>query len=195
MNTKFRILLAMGLAIVSVQSHAGRQGIHLLYGIGLSAAAPQVKTSIPSHDIAPVGEITAGIEEDGWAAEYSAMRSLDTGTDTANMDYNLSIRLASLSYRTVERNSRYYKYKYGLMSQNFDYISTNSTPLTGDSRVNTSGNLYSFAVGFRMGQTERMEVEYGYYARKKENSSTTPYLGGTHMLTVRYLFGGVPSDY
>ena len=195
MNTKFRILLAMGLALASAQSHAGRQGIHFLYGIGLSAAAPQVKTGIPSHDIAPVGEITAGIEEDGWAAEYTAMRSLDTGTETSSMDYNTSIKVLSLSYRTVERDNRYFKYKYGVMSQNFDYISTTSAPLTGDSAVRTSGNLYSFAMGFRMGQTERLEVEYGYYARKSEVSSTTPYLAGTHMLTLRYLFGGVPSDY
>ena len=189
MNRKFRILFAMGLAIVSTQSYAGRQGIHFLYGIGLSAAAPQVKTGVPSHDIAPVGEITAGVEEDGWAAEYSAMRSLDTGTDTSGMDYNTSIKVASLSYRTVETNNRYFKYKYGVMSQDFDYIGAGSSPT-----ATTSGNLYSFAVGFRMAQTERLEIEYGYYARKKENT-TTSFLTGTHMLTLRYLFGGVPFDY
>ena len=75
------------------------------------------------------------------------------------------------------------------MDQDFDYIGAGSSPT-----VTTSGNLYSFAVGFRMAQTERLEIEYGYYARKKENT-TTSFLTGTHMLTLRYLFGGVPFDY
>ena len=189
MNTKFRILFAMVLAIVSTQSYAGRQGIHFLYGGGLSVAAPQVKSNIASHDPTAVGEIVLGVEEDGWAAEYTAMKSLDAGTGASGIDYNTTVSVVSLAYRTVEKNNRYYKYKFGKMDQDFDYIGAGSSPT-----VTTSGNLYSFAVGFRMAQTERLKIEYGYYARKKENT-TTPFLTGTHMLTLRYLFGGVPFDY
>ncbi len=194
MKIQYRLLFAMLLVMASVQSHAGRQGIHFLYGAGMTVVVPQVKSNIVGHDPAVAGGIVVGIEEDGWAAEVNLARSLDTGTDSSDgVDYNIAMSTVSLSYRTVERNNRYYKYKYGKVDQDYDFVSTTSTPLVGDTTIATSGDLYSFAVGFRMQHTSRLEVEYSYYARKKENSST-PYLSGAHMISLRYIFGGAPYE-
>jgi len=194
MKIQYRLLFAMLLTMASTQSHAGRQGIHFLYGGGVSVVIPQVRANIVSHDPAAAAEIMVGIEEDGWAAEFSGMRSLDAGTAASDIDYNMTISQASLSYRTVERNNRYYKYKYGKMDQNVDVVSTTGATLAGATAIQTSGNVYSFAVGFRRAQTERWEVEYSYYSQNKEDSPSS-YLSGAHMITVRYLFGGVPFEY
>jgi len=194
MKIQYRLLFAMLLVMASAQSHAGRQGIHFLYGAGVSVVAPQVRSNIVSHDPAPAAELIVGIEEDGWAAEVNLGRSLDTGTgSTDGVDYNIAMSTVSLSYRTVERNNRYYKYKYGKMDQDYDFVSTGSTPLAGDTTISTSGDVYSFAMGFRMKQAERLEVEYAYYSKKKEDS-TSPYLSGAHMISLRYIFGGAPYD-
>jgi len=194
MKIQYRLLFTMILVMASTQSQAGRQGIHFLYGGGLSIIVPQVRSSIVSHDPAAAAEIMVGIEEDGWAAEFSGMRSLDAGTAASGIDYNMTVSQASLSYRTVEKNNRYYKYKYGKMDQDFDFVSTTGGALAGNTTIQTSGSVYSFAVGFRRAQTERWEVEYSYYSKNKENSGS-PYLSGAHMITLRYLFGGVPFEY
>jgi len=193
MKIQYHLLFAMMLVMASAQSQAGRQGIHFLYGGGLSVVIPQVRSNIVSHDPVAAGEIVVGVEEDGWAAEYSGLRSLDAGTNNAAADYNVTISQVSLSYRTIERNGRYYKYKYGRMDQDINIVSSTGATIAGSSSNQTSGDVYGFAIGFRRNQTERWEIEYSYYSRNTENSAQ-PYLSGAHMISLHYIFGGAPYE-
>lgn len=164
------IIFATLCLLISANSHAGRQGISFYYGLGLGAAAPA------DVDITATGDVIFGIEEDGWALEGIAFKSMEAGMDnSATEEYSISGSSIGLAYRTIENNNSYYKFKVSSTSMDFDY----TTQQTDDS----SGNSYAFGMGWRMDREARMEVEYNYYDVDEFNDAI-------HLITFSYLWGG-----
>lgn len=179
MNLMYKIqIIIFSILMLSVGSlYAGNQGVSAYYGIGLGGSL--IKDTVPSMDVAPTGGIVAGIEEDGWAIEYGLFKSTETGTDDPAIDYTLSGVQTSLSYRTVERGSVYYKIRYGSSDVDLEVSNSVTTEL--------SGNIWGLAMGFRMARDERLEIEYGVFVPSDDT------VNNTHMLMFNYLFGGPSS--
>lgn len=174
--------LFMLLISASAVSLAGRQGVSFFYGVGVGAAYIDQSAPALEFDAAGGGEFIIGFEEDGWAVEYSGFKTIETGTSITNLDYQLTGSSTSLSYRTVESGGNYYKFKYGSTDIDVDW----STALTTDT---VNGNVYGFAMGFRLEKEKRMEIEYNLFS-----SDSASGFADTHMLTLRYLFGGTPGN-
>lgn len=174
---QYLLITASTLMIVmSASSQAGRQGISYYYGLGLGAAAPA------NSDVTATGEILLGIEEDGWAFEGIAYSSMDAGTDTTNIDYNISGAELGLAYRTIEKNDRYYKIKFGRADLDLETINTTAnTSVT----TATSGKSYTLGIGFRMDREERLELDYTYHSNDDLSDPV-------HFINLRYLWGGSP---
>ena len=172
--------LFMLLITASAVSFAGQQGVSFFYGFGVGASYIDSSSPALEFDAAAGGEFIAGFEEDGWAIEYIGFKTIESGTSTTNLDYQLSGSSTSLSYRTVESGGNYYKFKYGNADIDVDW----STAVTTNS---VSGNVYGLAMGFRLEQEKRMEVEYSLFSADSASG-----FADTHMLTLRYLFGGTP---
>ena len=171
--------LFMLLISASAVSFAGREGVSFFYGVGVSAAYIDQSAPLNEYDAAAGGEFVIGFEEDGWAIEYSGFKTIETGTSTTNLDYQLTGNSTSLSYRTIESGGNYYKFKYGNADVDVD--------LSNNSSATVSGNVYGLAMGFRLEQEKRMEIEYSLFSADSASS-----FADTHMLTLRYLFGGTP---
>ena len=90
MNLMHKIQIAIfSILMMGASSlYAGNQGVSGYFGLGLGASL--IKDTLPSVDPAPTGGIVAGIEEDGWAVEYGAFKSTETGTDDPRLDYKIS---------------------------------------------------------------------------------------------------------
>ena len=173
-NTAFLPFFVMLLMSAGVQ--AGNQGISFLYGVGVAGVSSDEKAI--EHDATGAGEIFVGIEEDGWSLTYSGFKTLEAGTNRANIDYSATLTQTALSYRTIERNNIYYKLSAGQMTANIDYTGA-AIPL-----LKTTGNFMGLGMGLRMDREERMELEYSVYSSDEVDT--------THMLTLRYIFGGAP---
>ncbi|MDH5472134.1 MAG: hypothetical protein OEY61_04700 [Gammaproteobacteria bacterium] len=178
-QTSQLILFAL-LISASAVSFAGRQGVSFFYGIGLGAAYIDESAPALEFDAAASGEFTVGLEEDGWAVEYSGYQTIETGTSLSTLDYKLKGSSASLSYRTVESGGNYYKIKYG----NAD---TDVSWSNGATTTKVNGNVYGLAMGFRLEKEKRMEIEYDFFSADSASG-----FADTHMVTLRYLFGGTP---
>ncbi|MFW2374407.1 MAG: hypothetical protein ACN4GM_14875 [Gammaproteobacteria bacterium] len=157
--------------------YAGNQGVSGYFGFGLGGSS----TDDSGLDVAATGSIVAGIEEDGWAVEYGAFISAETGSDDPAVDYTLSGSQLSLSYRTVESGGHYYKVRYGTSDVDVEYKNDVLSP------IESSGNIWGLAIGFRMGRAERLEIEYGIYLPDEAT------FNNTHMLMFSYLWGGPSS--
>ena len=181
MNHKRNILVLLACFLMTATSvaQAGRQGVSFYYGLGLSAVSVQddAVSTIGVNEIDPFasGELVLGFEEDGWAFEYSGMRGMESGTDAAAIDASASGSQTTLSYRTLESGTTYYKFKAGKMDLDFDY-SGNTTSLS------SSGTVFGVGMGWRMGLEERLELEYNLYSTSDVDT--------THLITLRYLWGG-----
>lgn len=173
---KIQIIIFSILMMGASSLYAGNQGVSGYVGLGLGASS----VTDSDLDVAPTGGFVVGIEEDGWAVEYGAFKSTETGTDDSTIDYTISGSQTSLSYRTVEHGSLYYKIRYGSSDVDIE--------LSDNSLAETSGKIWGLAIGMRMAQDERLEIEYGVYVPDEDN------LNNTHMLMFTYLFGGPTSS-
>lgn len=171
LKNKFQPVIFSILMVVSSLAFAGKEGVSMYYGLGLGAAS----VTDSGLDPAAAAELILGIEEDGWAVEYTVFRSAETGTDISTIDYTVSGTQTVLAYRTVESGGMYYKIKYGNADADIDFSDTTAT-------VVTDGNVYGLGMGMRMGRDERLELEYNLYSSDDMND--------VHMLVLRYMFGG-----
>ena len=172
-NTAFLSFFLMLLMSAGLQ--AGNQGIHFLYGVGVAAVSSDEKAI--EYDITAAGEFSAGIEEDGWALMYSGYKTVEAGTNTAALDYVATMTQTSLSYRTIEKNKMYYKISGGQMTMDFDYSGNTAV-------LETTGNFVGLGLGMRTDKEGRVELDYSVYSSDEIDT--------THMLTLRYVFGGAP---
>ena len=170
------IILSTSMMLLSADSFAGRQGINFYYGVGVGAVAPA------DSDVTATGNIMVGIEEDGWSLETIGFGSTESGTDISTLDYSVSGVDVGLAYRSIEKNGGYYKFKYS--NTNFD-IDYKNTVLNSTTTVETSGNSYTFGMGFRTSRENRFELDYTYHNNDDLNDPV-------HMITLSYLWGGAP---
>jgi len=177
-TNKAALLSCVLMLALATSAQAGNQGIDFFYGIGVVAVSSDEDTGGLEFDVAGGGEFIVGVEEDGWAFEYSGVRTVESGTNNAALDYTASITQLSLAYRTIEKGKIYYKIKAGSMTLDIDF--SDATPL-----VATDGNFVGLGMGMRTGKETRMELEYTLYSSDDIDT--------THMITLRYLFGGTPS--
>lgn len=185
-TNKFQILAMAALMGCASVASAGKQGISFYAGLGLGAAAPQQDVTI-EYDPAVTGSIFLGMEEDGWALEYTGLGSVETGTSVNGLDYSLAGGITSLGYRTLEsRSGMYFLLSFGVAKIDVDYSDNSETD-------STEGNVYTLGMGMRMGRTERLELNYSLYASSGVDA-TDDDLDDTHMLTLRYIWGGTPYE-
>jgi hypothetical protein len=186
-NKQFLKTLLAGVALVFVGSvHAGSEGVHAYYGLGLGGVVIDEASGYAGLDAAPLATVFVGVEEDGWAFEILGMRTAEAGTDTAGTDWMTTGTIMSLGYRTVEENRSYYKFVFGKADTDMDLITGNVTA-TGS----IEGNVYTLGWGKRLRQGNRIEVDYSYY---DPDSQDAPFIKVVHMITMRYLFGGSPFE-
>lgn len=174
---KIQIVIFTVLMASSAALFAGNQGVSAFYGIGLGGASVTDSTL----DVAPTGGIVIGIEEDGWAVEYAAFKSIETGSDDPAVDYTISGNQTSLSYRTVDNGGLYYKLRYGNSDVDVEFAGNVLA------KVESSGKVWGVALGMRLARDERLEIEYGVFMPDEDT------FNNTHMLMINYLFGGPTS--
>jgi len=176
MKLKHSLLLTAStlLIFLSANSHAGREGVNTYYGIGLAA------TSITDVDPAPTGQIIIGVEEDGWALEAIGYASTEVATEVSSVDVSISGTDIGLAFRTIEKNERYYKFKYSMTDLDIDSITTGATTTNI-----TNGKSYTVGMGFRTSRVNRMEVDYTFH-----NSDDLS--DAVHFISLKYLWGGAP---
>jgi hypothetical protein len=172
---KTAFLSSVLMLVMATGAQAGNQGIDFFYGVGIVAMSTDEDIGGLEYDMAGGGEFMLGVEEDGWAFEYSAIRMLEAGTNNTALNYTAAATQLSLAYRTIEKNNIYYKIKAGSMTLDIDFSGT--TPFFA-----TDGDFVGLAMGMRTGQEARVELEYTLYSSDDIDT--------THMLTLRYLFGG-----
>ena len=178
MNFKRKIKVSVfTLLMLSTSAAMAGKGIDLLYGVGIAGFASQDDTNITETDATVAGEFLIGFEEDGFALEFGVANSMESGTTVTNRDYQASIQHSTLAYRTIEKNKKYYKIKFGTMDVDWDY----SDATTMDS---TSGNVFGIGMGKRTAKDTRMELEYMFYSSSDVDN--------THMIVFRYIFDGTP---
>jgi len=171
---KIQITIFSILMLGASSLYAGNQGVSGYFGLGLGGGAIDDSTLDPAF----MGSIVAGIEEDGWAVEYAAFTSTETGSDDPAVDYTLSGSQLSLAYRTIENDGLYYKFRYGNSDVDLEFKNS----VLPD--VESSGNIWGLAIGFRMARDERLEIEYGVYVPDEDA------FNNTQMLMFSYLWGG-----
>lgn len=189
MNLKntIRLVVMTTLLVFAGVASAGKQGISFYGGVALSGVAPQ--QDVPEYDPAVAGGLFIGIEEDGWSLEYHGLRTVETATSVANVDYTGSGSIASLGYRTLETSGgMYFLFGFGLTKLDMDFSDATATN-------HTEGNAYTLGMGFRLDKTERVELSYSLYS-----SSAVDALAGdtsiddVHIVSLRYIWGGTPYD-
>lgn len=168
---------------------AGKQGISFYGGLGLAAAVPAEVNGF-EYDPAVAGNVFLAIEEDGWALEYNAMATLQTGTSDPDTEYSLSGGVGSLGYRTLESNSGLY-YLISVGKGNFD-VTYAETGLA-DVVPTADGNVFTLGIGMRLDKTERMELSYSFLGLSETDGTTSSSLD-IHMFSLRYIWGGTPYD-
>jgi len=180
MKLKHSWLLTASTLVVflSANSHAGREGVNAYYGLGAGAA------SIKNVDPAPTGQIVIGIEEDGWALEAIGFSSTEVGSDDPETDISISGTDIGLAYRTIEKNERYYKFKFSKIDLDLEAKETIAS-VTTTTTTATTGNAYTIGMGFRTSRENRVEVDYTFHNNDDISDSV-------HFLTLKYLWGGAP---
>jgi|GEM_PF-1900637 len=177
---KFKQIILWGLLPASLalpMSASAEEGINFMYGLGVMGFGSSAQG--PELDVSGSGELFVGIEERGWSVEHTRARTIKTGTSITNLDYVASVSQTSLAYRTVESDSgMYYKIRYGKADVDFDFSGA------GSSMVKTNGASYGLGLGWRMGKTERFEMEASLY--------TSDTVDNSYFLSFRYLWGGTP---
>lgn len=159
------------------------EGVSFYYGAGVGGLKLKEETGVIGMDVGYGGEIFIGFEERGWAFEIARMGTLDTGTDNPDVDYKIASDIMSLSYRTVERNGMYYKFKYAKSDADFSVMDT--TPLGATAKVTADDTAYGVGIGMRINREDRVELEYNLI-----KLSDTTIIDSAHMLNLRYIFGG-----
>lgn len=174
LKSKFRIIIGALFAVSSL-ANAENEGMSLFYGVG----AGIVKINDSALNEGLIANFTLGIEEKGWAVEFSALGSTQMANTVDSTAYTtLSGSSTTLSYKTVEKKGKYYKLKYGSMDMEFtDKFPTGSTTLT------TEGITYGAAVGWRVNRDERIELGFDVYDTDDISSKV-------HMINLNVLFGG-----
>lgn len=175
---KIAFLSSALMLTMAVGAQAGNQGIHFYYGVGAAAVISDEDATV-EFDAAVGGEFIVGIEEDGWGFEYSGIRTAESGTNVSATDYTATITQASLAYRTIEKGKTYYKIKAGSMTMDFDFTDATATAAT-------DGTFVGLGMGMRVKKDQRIELEYTLYSSGDIDT--------THMVTLRYLFGGAPYE-
>ena len=170
------LLVSISMVLLSSNSFAGRQGINLIYGIGLGAVSPA------DSDVAAAGSVFFGFIEDGWSLEGTAIKSTEAGTDIPLFDYSIKATDIGIAYRTVESNNSYFKFK--ISETDIDVTSIN-TATNADITTETEGRTYTLGMGWRMSRENRLEVDYSYH-------SSDDFSDPIHMINVSYLWGGAP---
>lgn len=170
------ILVSISMVLLSSYSFAGRQGINLIYGIGLGAVSP------PDSDVAAAGSVFFGFIEDGWSLEGTAIKSMEAGTDFPQLDYSIKATDIGIAYRTIESNNSYYKFK---ISETDVDITSIDTVSNSDLTTETSGRTYTLGMGWRVSRENRLEVDYSYH-------SSSDFTDPIHLINVTYLWGGAP---
>lgn len=179
-NLKLKIKAAIFSILMATTSvTTAGTGIDFLYGVGIGAFSSDEQSKVAELDASAAGEFIFGFEEDGFAFEITAMRGAEAGTAVSTRDYTATASSTALSYRTIEDNNQYYKFKFGKMSVDLDFSDTTAT-------AETEGNIFGVGWGMRMNNNERLEVEYMFYSSSD--------IDNTHLVVLRYLFGGTPPD-
>ena len=184
MNLKNNILLVVMACLLSFSglAMAGKQGISFYGGLGLLAVQPN-KVNTTEYDPGVGGGVFIGIEEDGWALEYHGFATLDAATNSPSLEYAIEGAAASLGYRTLETRSGIY---FLLSVGKVDVDVTSSTTGLPDTKGTYTGNIGTIGLGMRMDKTERMELDYSLI--RLSNSAAGSF--NTHMLSLRYIWGG-----
>lgn len=160
---------------------AAEEGISFIYGAGLGGVLIQEQVAGEDlFDPTAAATIFIGIEEKGWALEYSLAKSMDAGTQNSAIDYALTVTHASFGYRSIERNKRYYLIKFGKADVDIDFKGGTTASATVD------GNVYTLGIGWRVDRDERFEIDYSLFSSDD--------IDNTHMLTARYMWGGNKSN-
>ena len=185
MNLKNNILLVVMACLLSFSglAMAGKQGISFYGGLGLLAVQPN-KVNTTEYDLGAGGGVFIGIEEDGWALEYHGFATLDAATNSPNTEYAVEGGAASLGYRTLETRSGIY---FLLSVGKVDGDVTTSTTGLPDTLRTYSGNIGTIGLGMRMDKTERMELDYSLIRLTSDGVAGS---FNTHMLSLRYIWGG-----
>ena len=175
MKLKHSLLLTASTLFIflSANSHAGREGVNAYYGLGLAAA------SLENTDPAPTGQIILGVEEDGWALEAIGYASTEVGTDDPATDISISGTDLGLAFRTIEKNERYYKFKYSKIELDLEEKETTTNTFA------TSGNAFTIGMGFRTSRENRAEIDYTYH-------NSDDLADAVHFISLKYLWGGAP---
>lgn len=189
LKNKFQLVAMATLLSFAGTALAGKQGISFYGGVGLSAVQPDTVNGF-KYDPAAAGSAFIAIEEDGWSLEYTGLATLQTGTGVSTTEYSASGGIGSLSYRTLENRGGLY-YLLGVGKGTFDV----TYAVTGlpDDVLTADGNVLTLGMGLRMDKTERLEVSYSYLKLTETDGLASGSLN-THMISIRYIWGGTPYD-
>lgn len=169
----------------ATQASAANEGVAFFYGLGLGGV--MLEEQVAGQDLfdpAAGASVFLGIEEKGWALEYSVAKTMDAGTLNPAIDYAVTFTHTSLGYRSIEKNKRYYLIKFGKADVEFDLKGGGLTGATDGATF--EGNVYTLGIGWRMDKDERLEFDYSMYSSSDVDN--------VHILTARYLWGGNPSN-
>ena len=185
----FQLVAMAALLSVAGTALAGKQGISFYGGLGLSAVVPSEVDGF-EYDPAAAGSVFLAIEEDGWALEYTGLATLKTGTNDPDTEYSLSGGVGSLGYRTLEsRSGLYFLMSIGKGSFDVTYAETGFADVV----TTADGNVVTLGMGMRLDKTERFELNYSYLKLTETDGMETGSLN-THMVTLRFIWGGNPYD-
>ncbi|TNF32899.1 MAG: hypothetical protein EP315_09065 [Gammaproteobacteria bacterium] len=164
---------------------AAKEGVTFLYGLGVGGfMSDEQIAGVDAFDPAATASAFLGIEEKGWALEYTVGKSLDSATANPTVDYSITAAITTLGYRTIEKNKSYYLIKFGKADVDLDLKGGNLPGYTDGETF--EGNVYSIGMGWRMGKEERLELDYSFY--KSDDTDNA------HLLTARYIWGGTPAS-
>jgi hypothetical protein len=188
LKNKIQLVAMAALLCVAGTAVAGKQGISFYGGLGLSAVAPKAVNGF-EYDPAAGGNITLGIEEDGWFVEYIGVATVKAGTNNPNIEYAAQGGVGFFGYRTLETKGGLY-FLLGVGKASFEGTET-QTGLPDDI-MDYSGNAVSLGMGMRLDKTERIELDYSFMRLSEDDVPDSDF--DAHMLTLRYIWGGNSYD-
>ena len=176
------LILSISAMLLSANSYAGRQGFNFFYGIGGGIVAPQSE----GLDEDPVAAVSAiiGVEEDGWSLEFTGFQTTE-GSESSFYDYSLNGSDIGISYRSIEKNGKYHKFK--ISNAKIDYESVETATNVTDTVEDIRGRSYTFGLGWRVSRENRVEVDYTYHIVKDSDFDDV-----VHFVNISYLWGGAP---
>lgn len=172
------LIITTFLLFMSASSQAARQGVSFYYGLGQTTGL----ADNTDFDLAIMGDIMFGIEEDGWALEATAFGGLDATSGDGVQDYSTSGTNFSFIYRTAG-SSNWFKYKISITEMDFKYTTAPTNK--------TDGLTYTIGWGFRASRESRIEIDYNFYSiGNQDNQPVNLEIDAMHMIRFSYFWGG-----